>query len=84
MEHETSKGYALWGHAIEQQQDLLAPDRYAASGTDTRAQKLVEASGILELFDTSQISCQQLNRSAIDRPLPFTLGRTDCSRARAR
>ncbi|WP_028221588.1 hypothetical protein [Paraburkholderia oxyphila] len=52
MEHETSKGYALWGHAIAQQQGLLTSDRYAASGTITRDQKFVEASGILGWFDT--------------------------------
>jgi hypothetical protein len=54
MEHETSKGYALWGHAIAQQQVLFAADRYAASGTITRDQKFVAASGILGLFDTEE------------------------------
>lgn len=54
MEHETAKGYTLWGHAIAQQQDPPAPDRYAASGTITRDQKFVEASGILGLFETEE------------------------------
>jgi hypothetical protein len=52
MEQETYRGYMLWGHAIAQQEALLTPDRYAASGTVTRDQKFIEASGVLGLFDT--------------------------------
>jgi hypothetical protein len=54
MEQERYKGYVLWGHAIAQQEELLAPERYAGSGTITLDLKLVEASGILGTFDTEQ------------------------------
>ncbi|EIN00416.1 hypothetical protein WQE_15336 [Paraburkholderia hospita] len=54
MRRETYRGYAVWGHAIAQQEDLLEPERYAASGTITRETRLVEASGILGVFDTEQ------------------------------
>ncbi|MEW6339525.1 MAG: hypothetical protein RXR20_20800 [Paraburkholderia sp.] len=46
MESETYKGYAIWGHAIVQN------DGYAASGTITRGSKLVEGSGVLGTFDS--------------------------------
>jgi hypothetical protein len=52
MERETYKGYVLWGHAIAQQVEILTPDRYAGSGTVTRDNQLVEASGVLDLFDS--------------------------------
>lgn len=31
MQQATHYGYVLWGHAIEQQEEVLAPERYAAS-----------------------------------------------------
>ncbi|PRX98208.1 hypothetical protein B0G80_0096 [Paraburkholderia sp. BL6669N2] len=52
MESQTYHGYTVWGHAILQQEDILQPERYGASGTITLAGKLVEASGILAYFDT--------------------------------
>ncbi|WP_201643726.1 hypothetical protein [Paraburkholderia metrosideri] len=54
MQQATYKGYVLWGHAIEQQDEVLALKRYAASGTITRDRKFVEASGILGVFDTDE------------------------------
>ncbi|NPT34267.1 hypothetical protein [Paraburkholderia xenovorans] len=54
MQQATYKGYVLWGHAIEQQEEVLAPERYAASGTITRERKFVEALGILGTFDTEE------------------------------
>ncbi|WP_144109047.1 hypothetical protein [Paraburkholderia sp. BCC1886] len=51
MESEIYHGYNVWGHAILQQEDILQPERYAASGTITRGGKLIEASGILGYFD---------------------------------
>jgi hypothetical protein len=52
METQLYRGYNIWGHAILQQEDILQPERYAASGTITLNGKLVEASGILAYFDT--------------------------------
>ncbi|CAN0623922.1 conserved protein of unknown function [Burkholderia multivorans] len=52
MEAETYNGYQIWGHAILQQDEILQPERYAASGTITQHNKLVEASGVLGVFDT--------------------------------
>ncbi|WDD91801.1 hypothetical protein Bsp3421_001751 [Burkholderia sp. FERM BP-3421] len=52
MEAETYLGYQIWGHAILQQEEILQPERYAASGTITRANKLIEASSVLGVFDT--------------------------------
>ena len=52
MESESYKGYSVWGHAILQQEDILLPERYGASGTITQNNKLVETSGILGHFDT--------------------------------
>ncbi|MGP8472403.1 hypothetical protein [Burkholderia sp. PR2] len=54
MQQATYKGYVLWGHAIEQQEEVLAPERYAASGTTTRERKFVDALGILGVFDTEE------------------------------
>ena len=54
MDSETYHGYTVWGHAILQQEGILQPERYAASGTITLAGKLVEASGILAHFDTEE------------------------------
>ena len=54
MESESYRGYSVWGHAIVQQEDILKPERYAASGTITRNNKLIEASGVLGLFDTEE------------------------------
>lgn len=44
MESEIYKGYSVWGHAILQQEGILQPERYAASGTITLGGKLIEAS----------------------------------------
>ncbi len=52
MEAETYNGYQIWGHAILQQDEILQPERYAASGTITQHNKLVEASSVLGVFDT--------------------------------
>ncbi|WP_341317624.1 hypothetical protein WN982_40905 [Paraburkholderia sp. IMGN_8] len=54
MESQSYLGYNVWGHAILQQEDILLPERYAASGTITRHNKLVEASGVLGYFDTEE------------------------------
>ncbi|WP_087656699.1 hypothetical protein [Caballeronia terrestris] len=47
-------GYSIWGHAILQQADILQPEKYAAGGTITRNNRLVDASGVLGLFDTEE------------------------------
>ena len=54
MESETFHGYNIWGHAIWQQEELLRPERYAASGTITQSNKVIEASGVLGFFDTDE------------------------------
>jgi hypothetical protein len=54
MEQQTHKGYVLWGHAIAQQEELLAPERYAASGTITRDNRFVEASGVIGMFGSEE------------------------------
>jgi hypothetical protein len=41
MQSGIYKGYSIWGHAIAQQ------NRYAASGTITHGNRVVEASGVL-------------------------------------
>jgi len=46
MEAELYNGYSIWGHAIRQGAG------YAASGTITRENKLVETSGVLGSFET--------------------------------
>ncbi|WP_323121386.1 hypothetical protein [Burkholderia alba] len=52
MEAESYEGYQIWGHAILQQDEILQPERYAASGTITQNNKLIEASSVLGVFDT--------------------------------
>ena len=52
MESDSYSGYTVWGHAILQQEGILQPERYAASGTITQRNRLIEASGILGYFDT--------------------------------
>jgi hypothetical protein len=52
MQSETYLGYSVWGHAIPQQEEVMLPERYAASGTITKHNKVVDASGALGLFDT--------------------------------
>jgi hypothetical protein len=52
MEAANYRGYAIFGHAILQQDEILRPERYAASGTITQNRKLVEASGVLDSFET--------------------------------
>ncbi|CAE6807227.1 hypothetical protein [Paraburkholderia haematera] len=54
MESGSYKGYRIFGHAILQQEDILSPERYAGSGTITRDTKMVEASGVLGVFDTEE------------------------------
>ncbi|WP_322050570.1 hypothetical protein [Paraburkholderia bannensis] len=54
MQQATHKGYVLWGHAIAQQDELLSPDRYAASGTITRDNRLVESSGVIGTFSSEE------------------------------
>ena len=54
MRSEQHKGFMLWGHAILQQSEILHPERYAASGTITKDNKVVEASGVLGEFETEE------------------------------
>lgn len=54
MESESYNGYRIFGHAILQQEDVLSPEQYAGSGTITRDTKIVEASGVLGVFDTEE------------------------------
>jgi hypothetical protein len=54
MQQESYVGYAIWGHAIAQQEDLLERERFAASGTITRNNKVIQASGILGVFASEQ------------------------------
>jgi hypothetical protein len=54
MQSETYKGYKVWGHAIQQQEELPQPVRFGASGTVTRNDKFVEVSGLLDVFDTAE------------------------------
>ena len=41
MESVSYNGYGVWGHAILQQEDILQPERNAASGTITAGGKLI-------------------------------------------
>ena len=52
MQRDDYKGYAIWGHAIREQHDILARETYAASGTVTKGGKFVEASGVLGVFES--------------------------------
>jgi hypothetical protein len=54
MESQSYHGYSVWGHAILQQEDILHPERYAASGTITMGGKLIGASGVLGHFDSEE------------------------------
>ncbi|MBC8749480.1 MULTISPECIES: hypothetical protein [Paraburkholderia] len=54
MQSEQYKGYMLWGHAILQQKEILHSERYAASGTITKVNRVIEASGVLGEFDTEE------------------------------
>jgi hypothetical protein len=54
MRSENHKGYMVWGHAILQQKDILQTARYAASGTITQDNRVVEASGVLGEFETEE------------------------------
>lgn len=54
MQSEKYGSYVLWGHAILQQEEILQPERYAASATVTRDTKFVEASGTLGSFDSQR------------------------------
>jgi len=54
MRSEQHRGFMLWGHAILQQREILHPERYAASGTITKDNKVVEASGVLGEFETEE------------------------------
>lgn len=46
METERYKGYEIWGHAI------VRSNGFAASGTIIRNNKVIEASGVLAIFET--------------------------------
>jgi hypothetical protein len=48
MHVDDYKGYLLYGHSIEQ------PTGYAASGTVMRDGRVVESSGILEIFASDE------------------------------
>ena len=52
MRSENHKGYTLWGHSILQEEDGSQRKRYAASGTITLENKVIEASGVLGQFST--------------------------------
>jgi hypothetical protein len=54
MQSEKHKGYVLWGHAILQQKDILQAGKYAASGTIIKDNRVIEASGVLDDFDTEE------------------------------
>jgi hypothetical protein len=60
MRSERYSDYTLWGHAILQQKDAAHAEhaghseRYGASGTITRDSKVIEASGVLGLFDSEE------------------------------
>ncbi|MCX4177363.1 MULTISPECIES: hypothetical protein [Paraburkholderia] len=54
MESASYKGYRIFGHAILHQEDILSSERYAGSGTITRYTKMVEASGVLGVFETEE------------------------------
>lgn len=58
MQSDTYKGYAVWGHAIQEQRDVLEREKFAASGTVTRGGKFVEASGVLGAFE-SEVEAQK-------------------------
>jgi|GEM_PF-822427 len=58
MQTESYKGYAVWGQAIREQQDILERERYAASGTVTKGGKFIEASGILGVMDSESAAEQ--------------------------
>jgi len=48
MDAERYKGFAIWGHAIQQGHG------FAASGTVMQHNRLVEASGVLGTFETEE------------------------------
>lgn len=54
MESQSYHGYSVWGHAILQQEDILQPERYAASGTITMGGKLLNESGVLGHFGSEE------------------------------
>lgn len=54
MEREAYKAYVLWGHGTAQQAEIFTPQRYARSGTVTRNNKLIDASSVLDLFDSEE------------------------------
>jgi hypothetical protein len=54
MESGNYKSYRIFGHAMLQQEDILSPERYAGSATITRDTKMVEASGVIGVFDTEE------------------------------
>lgn len=63
MDAEVYKGYSLWGHAIRQGHE------YAASGTVTQNNKLVETSGVLgnyESEDEAQLAGLDRCRAWVD------------------
>ncbi|AUT66796.1 hypothetical protein C2L65_41785 [Paraburkholderia terrae] len=49
-----AQGLYVLGHSILQKQDASSHERYAASGTITLDNKVVEASGVLGEFSTEE------------------------------
>ncbi|REG59328.1 hypothetical protein B0G80_2074 [Paraburkholderia sp. BL6669N2] len=54
MQSQNYHGCDVWGHAILEQEGMLQPERYAASGTITKGGKLIEASGVLGHFESEE------------------------------
>ncbi|WP_027803567.1 hypothetical protein [Paraburkholderia dilworthii] len=55
MQSQNYRGYDVWGHAIVEEEGILQPERYAASGTITLGGgKLIEASGVLGHFESEE------------------------------
>jgi hypothetical protein len=54
MQRDNYKGYAIWGHAIPERHGILDRVKYAASGTVTIDGKFVEASGVLDIFESEE------------------------------
>jgi hypothetical protein len=54
MQAQSYHGYDVWGHAIPEQEGILQPERYAASGTITLGGKLIHASGVLGHFGSEE------------------------------
>ena len=85
MEAQTYHGYQIWGHAILQQDEILQPERFAASGTITQNNKLVEASGVLGVFDTEDDAREAgPNGPRLDRQPPLSQRRPHSAHEKGR